>query len=116
MQEVAYCIDLVTLVIGGIVRKMQTVYLKEHEGIVQNSVGQYSSVTSSAAPWWSAFGSQSVYGTGESCGQMKPLSLELSNYMDQLAPPSKQLVRGVEQLLDKGHTNQFTIFPGIQLI
>ncbi|MCH93086.1 nuclear transcription factor Y subunit A-10-like, partial [Trifolium medium] len=84
---------------------MQPVYLKEHEGI-----GQYSSVNS--APWWSnAFGSQSVYG-GESCGQMKPFSLELSNYIDQLAP-TKHLARGVEQLFDKVHhtTNQFTIFP-----
>jgi nuclear transcription factor Y alpha len=92
---------------------MQPVYLKEHEGIGHNSVGQYSSVNSSA-PWWSnnAFGSQSVYG-GESCGQMKPFSLELSNYIDQLAP-TKHLSRGVEQLFDKGHhtTNQFTIFPG----
>ncbi|XP_061350424.1 nuclear transcription factor Y subunit A-10-like [Gastrolobium bilobum] len=85
---------------------MQTVYLKEHEGIVHNSVGQLSSATS--APWWSAFGSQSVY--GESCGQMKPFSLELSNFVDQFAT-SKQSVRGVEQLLDKGHTTQFTIFP-----
>ncbi|WJX11389.1 hypothetical protein P8452_02008 [Trifolium repens] len=92
---------------------MEPVYLKEHEGIVHNSVGQYSSVNSSS-PWWSnnAFGSQSVYG-GESCGQMKPFSLELSNYIDQLAPPTKHLSRGVEQLFDKGHhtTNQFTIFP-----
>jgi nuclear transcription factor Y alpha len=93
---------------------MQPVYLKKHEGIVHNSVGQYSSVNSSA-PWWTnnnASGSQSVYG-GESCGQMKPFSLELSNYIDQLAP-TKHLSRGVEQLFDKGHhtTNQFTIFPG----
>ncbi|KAL5067542.1 hypothetical protein RYX36_018429 [Vicia faba] len=91
---------------------MQPLYLKEHEGIVHNSVGQYSSANS--APWWSsnAYGSQSVYGVGDSCGQIKPFSLELSNYMDQLAPtPTKNLVRGVEQLFDKGHTNQFTIFP-----
>lgn len=92
---------------------MQTVYLKEHEGIVHNSsVGQFSS--GALTPWWSGFGSQSVYG-GDSCGQMKPFSLELSNYIDQLAP-SKRLVRGVEQLLDKGHANQFTIFPGNYLI
>ncbi|XP_027366541.1 nuclear transcription factor Y subunit A-10-like isoform X2 [Abrus precatorius] len=85
---------------------MQTVYLKEHEGVVHNSVGQLSSATS--APWWSAFGSQSV--CGESCGQMKPFSLELPNYVDQLAT-GKQSARGVEQLLDRGHTTQFTIFP-----
>jgi nuclear transcription factor Y alpha len=92
---------------------MQPVYLKKHEGIVHNSVGQYSSVNSSA-PWWTnnnASGSQSVYG-GESCGQMKPFSLELSNYINQLAP-TKHLPRGIEQLFDKGHsTNQFTIFLG----
>lgn len=83
---------------------MQTVHFKEHEGIVHNSVGQLSSVTS--APWWSAFGSQSVY--GESCGQMKPFSLQLSTYA-----VSKQSVRGVEQFLDKGHATPFTIFPGM---
>ncbi|KAG5126478.1 hypothetical protein JHK82_027313 [Glycine max] len=86
---------------------MQTVYLKEHEGLVYNSVGQLSSVTS--APWWSALGSQPVY--GEYCGQIKPFSFEISNYVDQF-PAGKQAVRGVEQLLDKGHTTtQFTIFP-----
>jgi nuclear transcription factor Y alpha len=60
---------------------MQPDYLKEHEGIVHNSIGQYSYVNSSA-PWWNnASGSQFVYG-GESCGQMTPFSLELSNYID----------------------------------
>ncbi|KAH1262505.1 Nuclear transcription factor Y subunit A-10 [Glycine max] len=86
---------------------MQTVYLKEHEGLVHSSVGQLSSVTS--APWWSALGSQPVY--GEYCGQMKSFSLEISNYVDQFGA-GKQAARGVEQLLDKGHTTQFTIFPG----
>ncbi|KAL2327340.1 hypothetical protein Fmac_020767 [Flemingia macrophylla] len=87
---------------------MQTANLKEHEGIVHNSVGQLSSVTS--APWWSAFGTQSVY--GEYCGQTKPFSLEISNCVEQFSV-GKQAVRDVEQLLDKGHTNttQFTIFP-----
>lgn len=86
---------------------MQTVYFKEHEGIVNNSVGQLSSVTS--APWWGAFGPQSVH--GESCNQMKPFSLEFPNYVEQLAA-TKQLIRGAQQVLDKGHTTQFTIFPG----
>ncbi|XP_020206664.1 nuclear transcription factor Y subunit A-10 [Cajanus cajan] len=81
---------------------MQTAYLKEHEGIVHNSVGQLS------APWWSAFGSQSVY--GEYCGQIKPFSLDISNCVEQFSS-GKQTVRGVEQLLDKGHATQFTIFP-----
>ncbi|KAK7284771.1 hypothetical protein RJT34_19524 [Clitoria ternatea] len=82
---------------------MQTVYLKEHEGNAHNFVGQLSS-----APWWSAFGSQSVY--GESCGQMKPFSLELPNCIDQVTA-SKTSARGAEQLLGKGNITQFTIFP-----
>lgn len=82
----------------------RTVYLKEHEGISHNSVGQLSSVTS--APWWS--GSQ----FGESCGQVKTFTLELPTYVDQLAA-SKQSARGAENVLGKGHTTQFTIFPGI---
>ncbi|KAF7804218.1 nuclear transcription factor Y subunit A-10-like [Senna tora] len=81
---------------------MQTVCFKEHEGIVHNSVGQLSSVTS--APWWSAFGPQSV--RDESCTQIKPFSLELPN-----CAATKQTGRGAQQVLDKGHTTQFTIFP-----
>lgn len=87
---------------------MQSVFLKEHEGIPHNSVGQLLSATS--APWWSALASQSVY--GESCDQMKPFSLELPTCVDQLAA-TKQSARGSEQVLGKGHTTQFTIFPGI---
>ncbi|XP_062006591.1 nuclear transcription factor Y subunit A-10-like [Rosa rugosa] len=80
---------------------MQTVYFKEHEGL-----GQLSSVL----PWWgTAFGSQQVY--GESCGQSKPFTMELPNNGDQLTA-TKQPGRGTEQGLDKGNTNQFTIFPG----
>ncbi|XP_057438921.1 nuclear transcription factor Y subunit A-10-like [Lotus japonicus] len=85
---------------------MQTANLIEHEGIAHNFVGQLSSATS--APWWSAFGSQAVY--GESCGQMKPFSLEPPISVDQLAA-GKQSARGAEQVLAKGHTTQFTIFP-----
>jgi len=88
---------------------MQTVYLKEHEGNAPNFVGALSSAAS--APWWSAFGSQPVHG-GESCGQMKPFSLELPNCIDQHAA-TKPSARGTEQVLGKGHTTQFTIFPGI---
>ncbi|KAE9584153.1 putative transcription factor Hap2/NF-YA family [Lupinus albus] len=69
----------------------QTIYFKEHEGIIHNSLG-----------------SQSFY--GESCGQMKPFSLEIPNYIDQLAS-SKESVKRVEQLLYKGNTTSFTIFP-----
>lgn len=87
---------------------MQTVYLKENEGIAgHNFVGQLSSSGNSAAPWWSAFGSsssQSLYG-GDSCGQIKSFSLEQPTFVDQLAP-TKQSARGQ-------HTTQFTIFPGI---
>lgn len=82
---------------------MHTALFKESEG----TVGQMSSVTS--APWWSALGSQSIF--GDSCGQMKPFSLELPNYVDQLAA-TKQAGRGAEQVFDKGNTTQFTIFSG----
>ncbi|KAK7244783.1 hypothetical protein RIF29_39609 [Crotalaria pallida] len=84
---------------------MQGVYLKEHEGIPHNSVGQLQSATS--APWCSAFASQSVYG-GESCA----FSFEIPNYADQLAA-TKQSARGAEQVFGKGHTTQFTIFPDV---
>lgn len=87
---------------------MQSVYLKEHEGNAHNFVGPLSSAAS--APWWSAFGSQSVH--GESCDQVKPFSLEIPNCIDQLAA-CKPSARGAEQVLGKGHTTQFTIFPGI---
>lgn len=84
---------------------MQTVYLKEPEGNAHNFVP-----SAASAPWWSVFGSQSVH--GESCGQLKPFSLELPNCLDQLAT-GKPSVREAEQVLGKGHTTQFTIFPGI---
>ncbi|XP_015946278.1 nuclear transcription factor Y subunit A-10 isoform X1 [Arachis duranensis] len=75
----------------------QSVYPnKEHEGIAHNSSG----------PWWSLFGSQ----YGESCGQMKPFSLEIPNYVDQI-DTGKQSARGAENISGKGHTTQFTIFP-----
>lgn len=80
---------------------MQTVHYKEHEGL-----GQLSSVL----PWWgTAFGSQQAY--GESCGHSKPFTMELPNSGNQLTA-TKQPGRGTEQGLDKGITNQFTIFPG----
>lgn len=88
---------------------MQTIYFKEHEGLVRNTIGQLSSVPS--APWWSGFGSQqSIY--GESCGQLKPLSMEFPCSGDQLSA-TKQAGRGTELAgPDKGNTSQFTIFPG----
>ncbi|KAI5425307.1 nuclear transcription factor Y subunit A-10 [Lathyrus oleraceus] len=92
---------------------MQSVYLKEHEGIAHNFVGQLSSGNSNSAtaPWWSGFGSPSVYGeTGG--GQIKSFSLEPSfAVVDQLAG-NKQSGRGADHVLGKGHGNQFTIFPG----
>ncbi|BFG38447.1 hypothetical protein CerSpe_247210 [Prunus speciosa] len=85
---------------------MQTVYFKEHEGI-SNPMGQLSSALS--GPWWSAFGSQPSY--GESCGQSKPFTMEHPSSGDQLTA-TKLTGRGTEQGLNKGNTNQFTIFPG----
>ncbi|KAB2607963.1 nuclear transcription factor Y subunit A-10-like [Pyrus ussuriensis x Pyrus communis] len=86
---------------------MQTVYFKEHEGIAPNPIGQFSSALS--GPWWSAFGSQPVY--GESCGQSKPFTREQPNTGDHFTA-TKLAGQGTEQELEKGHTNLFTIFPG----
>lgn len=78
----------------------QTFYFKEHEGL-----GQLSSVL----PWLGTFGSQQVY--GESYGQSKPFTVALPNSGHQLTA-TKQHERGIEQELDKGNTNQFTISHG----
>ncbi|XWS56084.1 hypothetical protein CRYUN_Cryun09bG0056400 [Craigia yunnanensis] len=86
---------------------MQTLYLKEHDGVVQNPMGQLASAPS--LPWWSALGSQSVY--GESCGQLKPLLMKHPSSGDQVTS-TKQAGRGTEQELNKGNPSQFTIFPG----
>lgn len=85
---------------------MQTIFFKEHEGLVPNTIGQLSSVPS--GPWWSAFGSQSVF--GESCGQLKPLSMEQPGTGDQLIS-TKHAGRGTDLGPDKGNPTQFTIFP-----
>ncbi|XP_022766940.1 nuclear transcription factor Y subunit A-10-like [Durio zibethinus] len=86
---------------------MQTRYLKEHDGIAHNPMGQTAPVPS--LPWWSGLGSQSVY--GESCGQLKPLLMEHPSTGDQVTS-TKQAWRGTEQGLNKGNPTQFTIFPG----
>ncbi|XWS59366.1 hypothetical protein CRYUN_Cryun08bG0115300 [Craigia yunnanensis] len=85
---------------------MQTLYLKEHDGIVHNPVGQLASEPS--LPWWSALGSQSVY--GESCGQLKPLLMEHPSSGYQVTS-TKQAGKDTEEL-NKGNLAQFTIFPG----
>ncbi|XVE75851.1 hypothetical protein DITRI_Ditri12bG0124600 [Diplodiscus trichospermus] len=85
----------------------QTLYLKEHDGIVHNPMEQLASVPS--VPWWSALGSQSVY--GESYGQLKPLLMEHQSSGDQVTS-TKQARRATEQELIKGNPAQFTIFPG----
>ncbi|KAE9621727.1 putative transcription factor Hap2/NF-YA family [Lupinus albus] len=79
--------------------EIQSVYLKEHEGI-----------HASSAPWWSSFASESGY--GESYGQMKPFSLDFPNYEDQLAG-TKKSARVAEQVFGKGYTTQFTIFSDV---
>ncbi|KAM0990177.1 hypothetical protein ACFX13_008832 [Malus domestica] len=86
---------------------MQTVYFKGHEGIAPNPIGQFSSALS--GPWWSSLGSQPVY--GESCGLSKPSTKEQPNTGDHFNA-TKLAGRGTEQGLEKGNTNQFTIFPG----
>ncbi|XP_050381472.1 nuclear transcription factor Y subunit A-10 [Argentina anserina] len=81
---------------------MQTVHYKEHEGL-----GQLTSVL----PWWgSAFGSQQAY--GESCGNSKPFTMELHDSGNQLTATKRPGRGSTEQGLDKGNTNQFTVFPG----
>ncbi|PPS12035.1 hypothetical protein GOBAR_AA08614 [Gossypium barbadense] len=87
---------------------MQTLYAKEHDGIVHNPMGQLAPVPSQ--PWWSALGSQSsIY--GESCGQLKNLLMEHPSNGDQLTC-TKQAGRVNEQGLNKGNPAHFTIFPG----
>ncbi|XP_062112389.1 nuclear transcription factor Y subunit A-10-like [Humulus lupulus] len=86
---------------------MQTIYLKEHEGLVPNTIGHLSSISS--VPWWSAFGSQSVF--GDSCDQLKPLSMEKPGTGDLLFS-TKHAGRGADLGPDKGNITQFTIFPG----
>lgn len=90
---------------------MQTIYLKEHEGLVPNTIGQLSSVPS--GPWWSAFGSQSVF--GENCGKLKPLSMEQPGASDELIS-TKHAGRGTDLGPDKGNPTQFIIFPGNLLL
>ncbi|KAL5545691.1 hypothetical protein UlMin_005378 [Ulmus minor] len=87
---------------------LQTLYFKEHEGIIPNSIGQFSQLPPSGA-WWGAFGSSSAY--GDSCGQLKSLSMEQPGGGDQFLA-TKQAGRGSELGLDKGSPTQFTIFPG----
>lgn len=87
---------------------MQTLYVKEHDGIVHNPMGQLAAVPSQ--PWWSALGSQSsIY--GESCGQLKNLLMEHPSNGDKLTC-TKQAGRVTEQGLNKGNPAHFTIFPG----
>ncbi|KAF4369087.1 hypothetical protein F8388_013416 [Cannabis sativa] len=86
---------------------MQTIYFKEHEGLVPNTIGHLSSISS--LPWWSAYGSQSVF--GDSCGQLKPLSMEKPG-TGELLFSTKHEGRATDFGPDKGNTNQFTISPG----
>lgn len=81
----------------------RTMYFKEREGIAHKPMGQLSAL------WWSTLPSQSIY--GESCGQLKPLSMEHASGGDQLIA-NKAAGRGTEQAA-RGSITQFTIFPGI---
>ncbi|GMP98548.1 hypothetical protein CsSME_00046388 [Camellia sinensis var. sinensis] len=85
---------------------MHTVYLKEHEGIVQNPTGQLSS---GAVPWWGGIGSQSAY--AESFGQFKSSSMEHPTSGGQ-PTSTKHAEHATELGLEKGNTTQFAIFPG----
>ncbi|KAE8125219.1 hypothetical protein FH972_020052 [Carpinus fangiana] len=78
----------------------QTVY----EGIGHNSMGQL------PAPWLTGGAFNSQLGYGDSCGQLKPFSMDHTGGGDQLIS-YKQAGRSMEHGADKGNTNQFTIFP-----
>ena len=79
----------------------QTGYLKEHEGIVPNSLGQLSS--SPTRLWSAAFGlgSHSIFGD---FGQVKE---QLDSNGKEFAAP-KQAAHGLEKL----NTAPFSIYPG----
>ncbi|KAK8514709.1 hypothetical protein V6N12_057605 [Hibiscus sabdariffa] len=79
---------------------MQTLYLKEHDGIGNHPMGQLggSVPSSSSLPWGTALGShQSFNGGGPLGAQLKPLLMEHPSNGDQHISTKQQ---------------QFTIFPG----
>ncbi|GFZ09249.1 hypothetical protein Acr_20g0010570 [Actinidia rufa] len=82
---------------------MHTVYLKEHDGIVQNPTGQ---LPPAAVPWWSERGSQSAY--TDFFVQFKTSFMENPSGGRQ----NKQAERDTEQGLEKGNTARFTIWQG----
>lgn len=89
----------------------QTGYLKEHEGIVPNSLGQLSS---SSAPLWSAFGqgSQSIFGD---FGQVKASSTEQFGCNGKEFTAIKQAAQVAQVAahgLEKVNTVPFSIYPG----
>lgn len=88
----------------------QTGYLKEHEGVVPNSLGQLSS---SPARLWSAFGqsSHSIFGD---FGQVKASSIEQFGCNGKEFHSSKQAaqVQVSAHGLEKVHTAPFSIYPG----
>ncbi|KAF8403386.1 hypothetical protein HHK36_011488 [Tetracentron sinense] len=85
---------------------MQTVCFKEHGGVVQNPVGQFSP----SVPWWSAIGSPAIY--AESYGPLKSLSMDHPSGGDQLTAASRQAQCFTDQGPDKENTAaQFTNFP-----
>lgn len=86
----------------------QTGYLKEHEGIVPNSLGQLSS---SPARLWSAFGqgSQTIFGD---FGQLKASSIEQLGSNGKEFTGAKQAAQVSEHGLEKVNTAPFSIYPG----
>ncbi|XP_057467986.1 nuclear transcription factor Y subunit A-10-like isoform X4 [Actinidia eriantha] len=82
---------------------MHTVYLEEHDRIVQNPTGQ---LPPAAVPWWSERGSQSAY--TELFVQFKTSFLENPSG----GGLNKQVECDTEQGLEKGNTARFTILQG----
>ncbi|KAJ8754516.1 hypothetical protein K2173_005677 [Erythroxylum novogranatense] len=86
---------------------MKTLFFKEHEGIVHNSIAPMSS----SVPWWSTVvGSQSVH--GETCRQSKTTSMGKPTVGEEVTVPSKLDGRSRELELERDSTTPFTIFPG----
>ncbi|OVA17131.1 CCAAT-binding transcription factor [Macleaya cordata] len=90
---------------------MQTVFFKEHGGIVHNPIAQPSPLPS--VPWWGVLGSQPVYG-GASF-QLKSLTLEQNSDGNQLpaAPRQAQGETGQRPEKENYNNSQFTGCPGV---
>lgn len=84
----------------------ETVYFKEHEGILHNPVRQLAS-TPSPALWWGATG----YGGQPFQPNPSPVERTRSGYGDHFAA-SKAVEQGMRESANIGSVTQFTISSG----